>query len=46
MGSQLSLIEAQHGQSNPQSCCRDMVIYWLLGNREGPTTFEFSATLA
>ncbi|CAI8021431.1 hypothetical protein GBAR_LOCUS12714 [Geodia barretti] len=40
MGSQLSLIEAQHGQSNPQSCCRDMVIHWLLGNGEGPTTWR------
>ncbi|CAI8022598.1 hypothetical protein GBAR_LOCUS13255 [Geodia barretti] len=40
MGSQLSLIEAQHGQSNPQSCCRDMMIHWLLGNGEGPTTWR------
>ncbi|CAI8021429.1 hypothetical protein GBAR_LOCUS12713 [Geodia barretti] len=40
MGSQLSLIEAQHGQSNPQSCCRDMMIHWLLRNGEGPTTWR------
>jgi hypothetical protein len=40
MGSQLSLIEAQHGQSNPQACCRDMMIHWLLGNGEQPTTWR------
>ena len=40
MGSQLSLIEAQHGKNNPQACCRDMMIHWLHGNGEQPTTWR------
>ena len=40
MGSQLSLIEAQHGTRDPQTCCRDMMIHWLLGNGEQPTTWR------
>ena len=40
MGSHLSLIEAQHGQGNPQACCRDMMIHWLHGNGEQPTTWR------
>ena len=39
-GSQLSLIEAQHGRHNPQTCCRDMMIHWLLGNGQQPTTWR------
>ena len=39
-GAQLALIEAQHGQGNVRSCCRDMMIHWLLGNGEQPTTWR------
>jgi hypothetical protein len=40
LGAQLSLIEAQHGRTNPLACCRDMMIYWLSGNGEQPTTWR------
>ena len=40
MGSQLSLIEAQHGKNNPHACCREMMIHWLHGNGEQPTTWR------
>ena len=37
LGSHLSLIEAQHGQTNPLACCRTMMIHWIAGNGEQPT---------
>ena len=39
-GSQLSLIEAQHGRHNPQTCCSDMMIHWLQGNGQQPATWR------
>ena len=40
LGAQLSLIEAQHGWTNPRACCRDMMIHWLSGNGEQPTSWR------
>ena len=40
LGSHLSLIEAQHGQTNPLACCRAMMIHWIAGNGEQPTTWR------
>ena len=40
LGAQLSLIEARYGHTNPLACCRDMMIHWLSGNGEQPTTWK------
>ena len=45
LGSQVALIEAQHGNNNPYACCREMMIHWLLGNGEQPTSWRTLLTL-